>query len=177
MRRVGHGVVGVLVELGAGDGDHGRGAGEGLAQPAESDGGRGVACTKLEAEMLRILNDQRLAEVATRRFHGETLLEIGESLGVSRERVRQIESRAKPWLAGTTDEAEPHTEETDDLTPEGIRAAWFGMYQRLKEYHARHGDADVPSKWTEYPKLGEHAEKNDLDDHDQVDHYVHVNIY
>lgn len=114
----------------------------------------GVACTKLEAEMLRILNDQRLAEGATRRFHGETLLEIGESLGVSRERVRQIESRAKPWLAGTTDEAEPHTEETDDQTPEGIRAAWFGMYQRLKEYHARHGDADVPSKWTEYPKLG-----------------------
>lgn len=113
-----------------------------------------VACAKLEAEMLRILNDQRLAEVAARRFHGETLAEIGESMGVSRERVRQIENRAKPWLAGTADEAEPPTEESEDSTPEGIRAAWFDMYQRLKEYHTRHGDADVPSKWPEDQKLG-----------------------
>lgn len=30
---------------------------------------------------------------------------------------------------------------------------WREMYDRLKQYHAEHGDADVPAKWKEDPKL------------------------
>jgi len=115
----------------------------------------GFARSRLRTEMLLILNDVRLADVATRRFRGETLAEIGETMGLSRERVRQIEARIKPWINMATHEPESPPEPAEEATTvDGVRHAWRGMYQRLKEYHDRHGDADVPLQWTEYPKLG-----------------------
>ena len=94
--------------------------------------------------MQRFLEDKRLAEVAVRRFNGETLAEIGESLGISRERVRQIETQAKPWLAESVEETDIPSERTDKLRPDGIREAWFDKYLRLKAYYEREGNAEVP---------------------------------
>jgi superfamily II DNA or RNA helicase len=31
---------------------------------------------------------------------------------------------------------------------------WVDMYDRLKQYHAEHGDSDVPDRWKQDPKLG-----------------------
>ena len=36
---------------------------------------------------------------------------------------------------------------------EGDQRRWFKIYDRLKQYHATKGDADVPSSWKEDPKL------------------------
>lgn len=113
-----------------------------------------VACSRLEAEMQRLLDDKRLAEVAIRRFNGETLAEIGESLGVSGERARQIEAQAKPWVADSAEESDNPSEGTDKITPDGIRKAWFDKYLRLKAYYEREGNAEVPYQWPEDPQLG-----------------------
>lgn len=48
--------------------------------------------------MLSILNDEMFAEVASRRFQGETLVRIGESMGVCQDKLDQIESHIQPWL-------------------------------------------------------------------------------
>jgi ankyrin repeat protein len=112
-------------------------------------------CAALEADMLRLLTDERLAEVAFRRFHGETLADIALSLGVTRERVRQIEKQAKPWM--TTPKEPEQLEEVDGEpempVPEGLRRKWYEMYLRLQAYQAQHGSADVPNQWPEDPKL------------------------
>lgn len=112
-------------------------------------------CEELEAEILRLLTDERLAEVASRRFHGETLAEIALSLGVTRERVRQIEKQAKPWMTAPAT-AEPIEEvdgESEVLVPEGLHRKWYETYLRLQAYQALHGSADVPNQWPEEPKL------------------------
>lgn len=112
-------------------------------------------CAELEADILRLLTDERLAEVASRRFQGETLAEIALSLGVTRERVRQIEKQAKPWMT-----APEKTELPDEVdgepelpVPEGLRRKWYEMYLRLQAYQAQRGSADVPNQWPEDPKL------------------------
>jgi ankyrin repeat protein len=123
------------------------------AATPESDG---ISRSKLEMEMQHILSDARLADVATRRFRGETLAEIGESLGLTRERVRQIEARVKHWI--TVADSEPETAMSDSdnpvAVPDGIRERWFEMYQRLRDYYEQHGDADVPHQWPDDSKLG-----------------------
>lgn len=112
-------------------------------------------CAALEADMLRLLTDERLAEVASRRFHGETLADIALTLGVTRERVRQIEKQAKPWM--TAPQEPEQLEEVDGEpampVPEGLRRKWYEMYLRLQAYQAQHGSADVPNQWPEDPKL------------------------
>ena len=50
----------------------------------------------METELRALAADERSAEVSYRRFLGETLEEIGDSLELTRERVRQIEARFKP---------------------------------------------------------------------------------
>lgn len=108
---------------------------------------------RLKAAILRVLSDERLAEVAVRRFQGETLAQIGESMGITRERVRQIESQIKPWATETEEETSPVVEENEEPLPTGIRRSWLEMYSRLKDYHAKHATADVPNQWSEDPKL------------------------
>ena len=112
-------------------------------------------CAALEADMLCLLTDERLAEVASRRFHGETLAEIALSLGVTRERVRQIEKQAKPWMTAPkeTEQLEEVDGEPEMPVPEGLRRKWYEMYLRLQAYQAQHGSADVPNQWPEDPKL------------------------
>jgi ankyrin repeat protein len=109
--------------------------------------------SRLKATILRVLSDERLAEVAVRRFKGETLAQIGESMGITRERVRQIESQIKPWVIETEEETAHVVEESDEPLPSGIRRSWFEMYSRLKDYHAKHATANVPNQWAEDPKL------------------------
>lgn len=112
-------------------------------------------CAELEADILRLLTDERLAEVASRRFNGETLAEITLSLGVTRERVRQIEKQAKPWMTAPkeTKQIEEVDGEPELPVPEGLRRKWYEMYLRLQAYQAQHGSADVPNQWPEDPKL------------------------
>jgi ankyrin repeat protein len=110
-------------------------------------------CNDLETNILRILNDARLGAVAERRFRGETLAEIARSLELSRERVRQIESLAKPWMTEQEEKPQPIEEANLLAVPHGIKRAWFEMYLRLKEHHAIHGNANVPHKWSEDQKL------------------------
>lgn len=110
--------------------------------------------TELEANILRLLTDERLAEVASRRFHGETLAAIASSLGVTRERVRQIESQTKQWTANQ--EQEPLDEapaEPELPVPEGLNRKWYEAYLRLQAYKIKHGSADVPNQWSEDTKL------------------------
>lgn len=57
-----------------------------------------LLCARLESELQALNIDPRAAEVAYRRFLGETLETIGARLGLTRERVRQIEVRFKPLL-------------------------------------------------------------------------------
>lgn len=40
-----------------------------------------------------------------------------------------------------------------DWSGESAKRAWREMYDCLKHYQAEHGDADVPAKWNENPKL------------------------
>jgi len=54
---------------------------------------------KLESWIEQLLDTPRDAEVCLRRFRGETLDEIGIDLGVTRERVRQIERKYKTAVA------------------------------------------------------------------------------
>lgn len=110
-------------------------------------------CSELEADMLRFLNDERLAEVALRRFQGETLAVISEAMGISRERVRQIGLQAKSWITELKEEPPPPLEELDEPIPEGIKRAWFETYLRLKAHHTKHGSADVPHQWQEDRRL------------------------
>ena len=112
-------------------------------------------CAELEADILRLLTDERLTEVASRRFHGETLAEIAASLGVTRERVRQIEKQAKPWMTAPkeNEQIEEVDGEPEFPVPEGLRRKWYEMYLRLQAYQAQHGSADVPNQWPEDPKL------------------------
>jgi hypothetical protein len=112
-------------------------------------------CAELEADILRLLTDERLTEVASRRFHGETLAEIAASLGVTRERVRQIEKQAKPWMTAPkeNEQIEEVDSEPELPVPEGLRRKWYEMYLRLQAYQAQHGSADVPNQWPEDPKL------------------------
>jgi ankyrin repeat protein len=111
-----------------------------------------ILCVTLELELTAILDDQRAAEVALRRFRGETLADIGNSLGLSRERVRQIESRFKEWVrpGDKLPEPEPQAPEAED----GIKVSWRAMYEQLVSYHAVHGNAEVPHRWPDDPKLG-----------------------
>ena len=114
-----------------------------------------AGCAALEADMLRLLTDERLTEVVSRRFHGETLAEISQSLGVTRERVRQIEKQAKAWMAEQEDD-EPLEEdggEPEVHVPEGLRPKWYEAYLRLQAYQEKHGLADVPNQWPEDSKL------------------------
>ena len=112
-------------------------------------------CAELEADILRLLTDERLSEVASRRFHGETLAEIALSLGVTRERVRQIEKQAKPWMTApnVNEPIEEVEGEPEAPVPEGLRRKWHETYLRLHAYWAQHGSADVPNQWPEDPKL------------------------
>lgn len=50
----------------------------------------------------------RYREVLTRRQRGETLESIGQDLGLSRERVRQVQRKAKAALLGAQQQARPH---------------------------------------------------------------------
>ncbi len=62
--------------------------------PAEDQ----LLCASLESKLQALNIDPRAAEVAYRRFLGETLETIGGRFGLTRERVRQIEARFKPLL-------------------------------------------------------------------------------
>lgn len=54
--------------------------------------------SRLKEMVFRLLNEEGLAEVAMRRFQGETLAQISESMGITQERVRQIENQIKPCM-------------------------------------------------------------------------------
>lgn len=112
-----------------------------------------AGCAALEADMQNLLSDDRLTEVVSRRFHGETLAEIAKSLGVSRERVRQIEKHAKQWVTEQKDDEPLENDKPDLPVPEGLRRLWFETYLRLKTYQEQHGTADVPNQWPEDSKL------------------------
>lgn len=64
-----------------------------------------LLCASLESELQALNIDPRAAEVAYRRFLGETLETIGDRLGLTRERVRQIEVRFKPLLTDINSES------------------------------------------------------------------------
>ena len=64
-----------------------------------------LLCARLERLLQALNSDLRAAEVAYRRFLGETLEAIGERLGLTRERVRQIELRFKPLVTDINSES------------------------------------------------------------------------
>ena len=64
-----------------------------------------LLAAQLEGELEALNIDPRAAEIAYRRFLGETLEAIGSRLGLTRERVRQIEVRFKPLLTDINSES------------------------------------------------------------------------
>lgn len=108
-------------------------------------------CAILESEIHSILSDPRSAEVSYRRFCGETLTEIGLVFALSRERVRQLESKFSQFVT-VKPVPEPVTEPVVVPT-DGIKLTWRAMLERLQAYKDAHGDADVPNRWAEDTKL------------------------
>lgn len=108
-------------------------------------------CMILESQIHSILSDPRSAEVSYRRFCGETLAEIGLVFGLSREKVRQLESKFSQFVT-----VKPVVEaaiESVVVPTDGIKLTWRTMLECLQTYKDIHGDADVPNGWAEDTKL------------------------
>jgi hypothetical protein len=90
-------------------------------------------CLSLELALQAVVSDQRTAEIAYRRFMGETLESIGDELGITRERVRQLESKFK--LLVTDINTEAFIRQAIDALMLTLESEKFPSNEDLEQYH------------------------------------------
>lgn len=104
-----------------------------LAQYRDAPEEDAELCLSLELALQSVVTDQRAAEIAYRRFMGETLESIGDELGITRERVRQLESKFK--LLVTEINTEAFIRKAIDAIMQALESKKFPGNEDLEQYH------------------------------------------
>lgn len=104
-----------------------------LAQYRDAPEEDAELCLSIELALQSVVTDQRAAEIAYRRFMGETLESIGDELGITRERVRQLESKFK--LLVTEINTEAFIRKAIDALMQALESKKFPGNEDLEQYH------------------------------------------
>lgn len=104
-----------------------------LAQYRDASEEDAELCLSLELALKAVVTDQRAAEISYRRFMGETLESIGDELGITRERVRQLESKLK--LLVTEINTDAFIRKAIDALMAALESEKLPGNEELEQYH------------------------------------------
>src|SRR5215467_500388 len=98
-----------------------------------------VQTEKLVSDILATIDREREREIVARRFglfdRRETLEQIGELLGITRERVRQLEKAVVTRLKAAAERDLPHNKKVEDVLSSHLQA--MGKVARISDITGR----------------------------------------